>query len=94
MESRLQSRDITLTSPQQVRDYLRLRIADREHEVFVALFLDRQARWRCRRSTQRPSSTLRRHKHRSNLGAKAHRDARRHRSSDQQKAWAREANSS
>jgi DNA repair protein RadC len=41
MEGRLQSRDVTLSSPQAVRDYLRLRIADREQEVFVALFLDR-----------------------------------------------------
>jgi DNA repair protein RadC len=44
MESRLQYRDVLLTSPQAVRDYLRLRIANREHEVFVALFLDSQNR--------------------------------------------------
>ena len=44
MESRLQSRDVALTSPQAVRDYLRLKIADREHEVFVVLFLDSQNR--------------------------------------------------
>ena len=44
MESRLQYRDVALTSPQAVRDYLRLRIADREHEVFVCLFLDSQHR--------------------------------------------------
>jgi len=44
MESRMQLRDVTLTSPQAVRDYLRLRIADREHKVFVALFLDSQNR--------------------------------------------------
>jgi len=44
MESRLQYRDVALTSPQAVRDYLRLRIADREHEVFVCLFLDSQNR--------------------------------------------------
>ena len=44
MESRLQYRDVTLTSPQAVRDYLRLRLGDREHEVFVALFLDSQHR--------------------------------------------------
>ena len=37
-------RDVLLTSPQAVRDYLRLRIANREHEVFVALFLDSQNR--------------------------------------------------
>lgn len=44
LESRLQSRDVVLTSPQDVRDFLRLRIADREHEVFVALLLDSQNR--------------------------------------------------
>ena len=42
MESRLKSHDVALNSPQGVRDYLRLRIADREHEVFVGLFLDSQ----------------------------------------------------
>lgn len=31
-----------LTSPQAVRDYLRLRLADRPHEVFGALFLTSQ----------------------------------------------------
>ena len=40
----MQCRDVALTSPQAVRDYLKLRIADREHEVFVALFLDSQNR--------------------------------------------------
>ncbi len=44
MESRLQYRDVALTSPQAVRDYLRLRIATLEHEVFVVLFLDSQNR--------------------------------------------------
>lgn len=44
METRLQYRGEALTSPQAVRDYLRLRLADREHEVFVALFLDNQNR--------------------------------------------------
>ena len=44
MESRLQYRGDALTSPQAVRDYLRLKIADREHEVFVVLFLDSQNR--------------------------------------------------
>ena len=39
MESRLKYRDIALSSPQAVRDYLRLRIADKEWEVFVVLFL-------------------------------------------------------
>ena len=44
MESRLQYRGDALNSPQVVRDYVRLRLADREHEVFVALFLDAQHR--------------------------------------------------
>lgn len=44
MESRLQRHEPTLNSPQAVRDYLRLKIADREHEVFVCLFLDSQHR--------------------------------------------------
>lgn len=33
-----------LTSPQAVRDYLRLSLAEREHEVFVVVFLDAQNR--------------------------------------------------
>jgi DNA repair protein RadC len=33
-----------ITSPGAVRDYLRLAIADREHEVFVCLWLDAQHR--------------------------------------------------
>ncbi|MCU1251306.1 MAG: hypothetical protein JWQ49_4335 [Edaphobacter sp.] len=33
-----------LSSPQAVRDYLRLRLAGKEHEVFVAVFLDAQNR--------------------------------------------------
>jgi len=44
MESRLQYHGDALNSPQAVRDYLRLRIADREHEVFVVLFLSAQNR--------------------------------------------------
>ena len=31
-----------VTSPGAVRDYLRLAIADREHEVFMCVFLDTQ----------------------------------------------------
>jgi len=37
-------RDAVFSSPQAVRDYLRLTLARREHEVFVALFLDAQHR--------------------------------------------------
>jgi DNA repair protein RadC len=33
-----------LTSPQAVRDYLRLALGGREHEVFIVLFLDAQHR--------------------------------------------------
>lgn len=33
-----------LNSPQAVRDYLRLKLQDRPHEVFVAVFLDAQNR--------------------------------------------------
>jgi len=33
-----------LTSPQAVRDYLRLQLASREYEVFMAVFLDTQNR--------------------------------------------------
>jgi hypothetical protein len=40
MEGRLQYRDVILTSPHAVRDYLKLKLADREYEVFVALLLD------------------------------------------------------
>lgn len=37
-------RDCILTSPESVRDYLRLFFAGREHESFVVLFLDAQNR--------------------------------------------------
>ena len=37
-------RDTALSSPGAVRDYLRLTLGHREHEVFVALFLDAQNR--------------------------------------------------
>ncbi|MEO1767170.1 RadC family protein [Thiobacter aerophilum] len=36
--------DDALCSPQAVRDYLRLRLGPREHEVFAVLFLDAQNR--------------------------------------------------
>src|SRR5437762_11674922 len=44
MESRMRRHEPALTNPQAVRDYLRLKIADREHEVFVVLFLNSQHR--------------------------------------------------
>ena len=37
-------RGTSMTSPQTVRDYLRTKLAEREHEVFVALLLDSQHR--------------------------------------------------
>ena len=37
-------RDPALSSPGKVRDYLRMTLANREHEVFVALFLDARNR--------------------------------------------------
>jgi DNA repair protein RadC len=37
-------RGSVLSSPQAVRDYLRLKLQDRPHEVFVAVFLDAQNR--------------------------------------------------
>jgi len=42
MESRLQAPGAALTSPAAVRDYLRLRLANAEHEIFVVLFLTAQ----------------------------------------------------
>ncbi len=38
------SRGCALSSPQAVRDYLRLKLQDRPHEVFVGVFLDAQNR--------------------------------------------------
>src|SRR5437899_3132766 len=40
LESRMRTVGPLLSNPQSVRDYLRLRMADLEHEVFVVLFLD------------------------------------------------------
>jgi len=42
MESRLQAHGAALGSPQAVRDYLRLRLANGECEVFIVMFLDSQ----------------------------------------------------
>ena len=44
LESRLKRNEPTLAAPAAVRDYLRLRLAGREHELFVVLFLDAQNR--------------------------------------------------
>ncbi|MEO8601991.1 MAG: JAB domain-containing protein, partial [bacterium] len=44
LDARMRVASVPLSSPQAVRDYLRLRIADLEHEVFVVLFLDSQHR--------------------------------------------------
>lgn len=41
LSEQIQEKDI-LSSPQQVRDYLRLTLANQRHEVFVVLFLDVQ----------------------------------------------------
>jgi DNA repair protein RadC len=38
------ARGTVLSSPQAVRDYLRLKLQDRPHEVFVGVFLDAQNR--------------------------------------------------
>ena len=37
-------RDPALSSPDKVRDYLKMTLAHRQHEVFMALFLDAQNR--------------------------------------------------
>src|SRR5207237_10372664 len=44
LEARMRVVGPLLSNPQAVRDYLRLRIADLEHEVFLVLFLDSQHR--------------------------------------------------
>lgn len=43
LEGELQSAEV-LASPDAVRDYLRLRLGDRPHEVFAVVFLDAQHR--------------------------------------------------
>lgn len=43
LKEQAQHRDV-LSSPQTVRDYLRLQLASREYEVFMAVFLDTQNR--------------------------------------------------
>ena len=44
LESRMLAHGALLGSPTAVRDYLRLRLAHLEHEMFVVLFLDAQHR--------------------------------------------------
>lgn len=43
LEGRARTGD-SLTSPAAVRNYLRLKLADRQHEVFVCVYLDAQNR--------------------------------------------------
>lgn len=44
LESRLREPGTVLSSPQRVRDYLRLALGQEEREVFMAMFLDAQNR--------------------------------------------------
>jgi len=44
LEARMRVYGPLPTNPRAVGDYLRLRIADREHEVFIVVFLDAQHR--------------------------------------------------
>jgi DNA repair protein RadC len=44
LEGRMRAHGPLLSSPQAVKDYLRLRIAGLQHEVFLCLFLDAQHR--------------------------------------------------
>ena len=44
LEKRMYRERVALNAPQAVRDYLRLAIAEREHEVFCVLWLDAQHR--------------------------------------------------
>lgn len=44
LEERLEYERTVLASPQAVRDFLRLRMSQLEHEVFIALWLDAQNR--------------------------------------------------
>jgi DNA repair protein RadC len=43
LQEQMRSRDV-LSSPRQVREYLRLALLNREHEVFLGIFLDAQNR--------------------------------------------------
>ncbi len=44
LEKELRGEGVSMTSPRAVRDYLRLRLAAREHEVFLAMWMDAQHR--------------------------------------------------
>lgn len=44
MESMMEKRDVVLTSPELVRQYLSARLGSAEHEIFCVLFLDNQHR--------------------------------------------------
>jgi len=44
LAGRLRKTEDAFTSPQDVKDYLALRISSKDHEVFVVLFLDAQHR--------------------------------------------------
>lgn len=44
LEGRLRKGGALLTSPAAVRDYLRVAISEREHEVFVCIWMDAQHR--------------------------------------------------
>lgn len=44
LEHGMRTEGAVLTSPGAVRDYLRLRLSDREHEVFMVICLDAQHR--------------------------------------------------
>lgn len=44
LKNRMRAPGATMSSPQSVRDYLRLLLADEEREVFAVLYLDAQNR--------------------------------------------------
>ena len=44
LEDRLEYERVSISSPLAVRDYLRLRLAETEHEVFMVIWLDSQNR--------------------------------------------------
>lgn len=44
LENRINYHSNPLTSPQEVRDYMRLQLSQEKNEIFVALFLDTQHR--------------------------------------------------